>query len=162
MVFTSITDTVVQSVWHLSCPCLRKKMPGQHGNQRVSLQNVKVVNILPEQNVILFKVVFPDQMVALLNCERLRSARRICAKSSLRKHPSIAHSWADSGHAIVPSLFGIPDMPPFNFKHRSLSPPHTKRAGPLITRWAAVPEIATSPPGRVTVIFAPMTSVAPQ
>lgn len=32
-----------------------KKMPGQHGNQRVSLQNVKVVNILPEQNVILVK-----------------------------------------------------------------------------------------------------------
>lgn len=32
-----------------------KKMPGQHGNKRVSLQNVRVIRILAEENVILVK-----------------------------------------------------------------------------------------------------------
>ena len=32
-----------------------KKMPGQHGNKRVGLQNVKVVRILEEENLILIR-----------------------------------------------------------------------------------------------------------
>ena len=32
-----------------------KKMPGQHGNKRVAIQNVQVVRVLAEENLVLVK-----------------------------------------------------------------------------------------------------------
>jgi large subunit ribosomal protein L3 len=36
-----------------------KKMPGQMGNARVTLQNLEIVEVRPEQNIILVKGAIP-------------------------------------------------------------------------------------------------------
>ncbi len=43
-----------------------KKMPGQMGNKRISTQNLKVVDVLTEENVILIKGCVPGAVGSIV------------------------------------------------------------------------------------------------
>ena len=52
-----------------------KKMPGQHGNVRKTIQNLKVVDVRPEENLILLKGAVPGSTTGLVVIQKLKIAK---------------------------------------------------------------------------------------
>jgi large subunit ribosomal protein L3 len=52
-----------------------RKMPGQHGNRRVTVKNLEVVDVRPEQNLIIVKGAVPGSRSGLVHVRKVRLAR---------------------------------------------------------------------------------------
>jgi large subunit ribosomal protein L3 len=52
-----------------------RKMPGQHGNRRVTVKNLEVVDVRPEQNLIIVKGAVPGSRAGLVHVQKVRLAR---------------------------------------------------------------------------------------
>ncbi len=53
-----------------------KKMPGHHGNRRVTVQNLEVVDIRPEENLIIVKGAVPGSKSGLVSVQKGRPGRQ--------------------------------------------------------------------------------------
>jgi len=47
-----------------------KKMPGQHGNKRITVKNLEIVDILPEENVLLVKGAVPGHVNSYIEIKK--------------------------------------------------------------------------------------------
>jgi large subunit ribosomal protein L3 len=54
-----------------------KKMPGQYGNDRKTIQNLQVVDIRPAENIILIKGAIPGSVSGLVEIKRPRKTPRL-------------------------------------------------------------------------------------
>ena len=53
-----------------------KKMPGQHGNARKTIRNLKIVDIRPEENLILIKGAIPGSRNGIVEIKKLKIAKK--------------------------------------------------------------------------------------
>ena len=53
-----------------------KKMPGQHGNARKTIRNLEIVDIRPEENLILIKGAIPGSRNGIVEIKKLKIAKK--------------------------------------------------------------------------------------
>ena len=53
-----------------------KKMPGQHGNDRKTIRNLEIVDIRPEENLILIKGAIPGSRNGIVEIKKLKIAKK--------------------------------------------------------------------------------------
>jgi large subunit ribosomal protein L3 len=53
-----------------------KKMPGQHGNARKTIRNLEIVDIRPEENLILIKGAIPGSRNSIVEIKKLKIAKK--------------------------------------------------------------------------------------
>ena len=65
-------------------------MPGHHGNQKVTIQNIKVVDVKEDQNLILLKGGIPGSLDGWILIRSATKRKEVFCSISLRKEDAMA------------------------------------------------------------------------